>query len=142
TAENVAEQFHISREDQDLFAYNSQLKAKQAQENGRLAREIVPVEVPRRKQEPLVFDTDEHPRATSLDKLAALRTPFRDNGTVTAGNASGVNDGAAALIVASEQAVKQHGLTPMARIHGMAVAGVEPRIMGIGPVHATRKLLQ
>lgn len=142
TAENVAADFNISREDQDQFAYTSQLKAKRAQESGRLAREIVPIEVPRRKQEPLIFDTDEHPRETSLDKLAALRAPFRDGGTVTAGNASGVNDGAAALIVASEDAVKRHGLTPMARIHGMAVAGVEPRIMGVGPVYATRKLLK
>lgn len=142
TAENVAEQFNVSRADQDQFAYASQLKAKTAQENGRLGREIVAVEVPRRKQDPLVFDTDEHPRDTSLEQLAALRTPFRDNGTVTAGNASGVNDGAAALIVAGEDAVKRHGLTPMARIHGMAAAGVEPRIMGIGPVYATRKLLQ
>src|SRR5699024_4701143 len=132
TAENVAEQFHISRADQDQFAYASQLKAKKAQENGRLGREIVAVEVPRRKQEPLIFDTDEHPRDTSLEKLAALPTPFREGGSITAGNASGVNDGAAALIVASEDAVKQHGLTPMARIHGMATAGVEPRIMGIG----------
>ncbi|WP_043528348.1 3-oxoadipyl-CoA thiolase [Litchfieldella xinjiangensis] len=147
TAENVAEQFKISREDQDRFAYDSQLKTKRAQDNGRLAREIVPVEIPRRKQDPLVFDTDEHPRETTLEKLASLPTPFRAAGSsvmgsVTAGNASGVNDGAAAMIVASEAAVKRYNLTPMARIHGMATAGVEPRIMGIGPVPATQNLLK
>ena len=142
TAENVAEQFKISREDQDRFAFNSQLKTKRAQDSGRLAREIVPIEIPRRKQEPLIFDTDEHPRETSLEKLAALATPFRENGSITAGNASGVNDGAAAMIVASEAAVKRYNLTPMARIHGMATAGVEPRIMGIGPVPASQKLLK
>ncbi|SFI18195.1 3-oxoadipyl-CoA thiolase [Modicisalibacter xianhensis] len=146
TAENVAEQFSISREDQDQFAYDSQLKTKRAQQNGRLAKEIVPIEVPRRKQEPLIFDTDEHPRETTLEKLATLPTPFRAAGSsvmgsVTAGNASGINDGAAAMIVASEEAVKRFNLTPMARIHGMATAGVEPRIMGIGPVPATQKLL-
>ncbi|TDX27642.1 acetyl-CoA C-acetyltransferase [Modicisalibacter xianhensis] len=146
TAENVAEQFSISREDQDRFAYDSQLKTKRAQQNGRLAKEIVPIEVPRRKQDPLIFDTDEHPRETTLEKLATLPTPFRAAGSsvmgsVTAGNASGINDGAAAMIVASEEAVKRFNLTPMARIHGMATAGVEPRIMGIGPVPATQKLL-
>jgi len=147
TAENVAEQFNISREDQDKFAYASQHKTKQAQDSGRLAREIVPIEIPRRKQEPLVFDTDEHPRETTLEKLATLPTPFRAAGSsvmgsVTAGNASGVNDGAAAMFVASEEAMKRHNLVPIARIHGMATAGVEPRIMGIGPVPATRKLLE
>nr|WP_297457892.1 3-oxoadipyl-CoA thiolase [uncultured Halomonas sp.] len=147
TAENVAAQFNISREDQDRFAYDSQLKTKRAQDSGRLAREIVPIEIPRRKQELLIFDTDEHPRETTLEKLATLPTPFRAAGSsvmgsVTAGNASGVNDGAAALIVASEAAVKRFDLTPMARIHGMATAGVEPRIMGIGPVPASRKLLE
>lgn len=147
TAENVAEQFKISREDQDQFAFDSQLKTKRAQDNGRLAREIVPIEIPRRKQAPLIFDTDEHPRETTLEKLASLPTPFRAAGSsvmgsVTAGNASGVNDGAAAVIVASEAAVKRYNLTPMARIHGMATAGVEPRIMGIGPVPATQKLLK
>ncbi|MDW5377618.1 3-oxoadipyl-CoA thiolase [Halomonas sp. HP20-15] len=146
TAENVAEQFNISREDQDQFAYTSQLRTKQAQDSGRLAREIVPIEIPRRKQEALVFDTDEHPRETTLEKLATLPTPFRAAGSsvmgsVTAGNASGVNDGAAAMFVASEAAMKRHNLVPIARIHGMATAGVEPRIMGIGPVPATRKLL-
>jgi acetyl-CoA acyltransferase len=147
TAENVAEQFKISREDQDQFAYSSQVKTKRAQDNGRLAKEIVPIEVPRRKQDPLIFDTDEHPRETTLEKLATLPTPFRAAGSsvmgsVTAGNASGVNDGAAAMIVASEEAVKRFNLTPMARIHGMATAGVEPRIMGIGPVPASQKLLK
>ncbi|MEQ5837509.1 3-oxoadipyl-CoA thiolase [Marinobacter sp. NFXS9] len=143
TAENVAEQYKVSREDQDLFAVRSQNKAEAAREAGRLAEEIVPVSIPRRKQEPLVFDTDEHPRAgTTVEKLAKLPTPFRENGSVTAGNASGVNDGAAAMLVASEAAVKAHGLKPMARILGMATAGVEPRVMGIGPVPATRKLLK
>ncbi|WP_346796856.1 3-oxoadipyl-CoA thiolase [Halomonas sp. Bachu 37] len=147
TAENVAEQFKVSREDQDQFAFDSQVKTKRAQESGRLAREIVPIEIPRRKQEPLVFDTDEHPRETTIEKLSSLPTPFRAAGSsvmgsVTAGNASGVNDGAAAVIVASEAAVKRYNLTPMARIHGMATAGVEPRIMGIGPVPASQKLLK
>lgn len=142
TAENVAEQFEISRKDQDRFAYASQIKAKHAEKSGRLAREIAPIEVPRRKQKPLVFDVDEHLRDTSLEQLAELPTPFRKGGSVTAGNASGINDGAAALIVAGEDAVKRYSLTPMACIHGMAVAGVEPRIMGIGPVHASRKLLK
>nr|WP_328797852.1 3-oxoadipyl-CoA thiolase [Marinobacter mangrovi] len=143
TAENVAEQYNVSREDQDLFAVRSQEKAEAAREAGRLAEEIVPVSIPRRKQEPLVFDTDEHPRAgTTVEKLARLPTPFRENGSVTAGNASGVNDGAAAMLVASEAAVKAHGLKPMARILGMATAGVEPLVMGIGPVPATRKLLK
>jgi acetyl-CoA C-acetyltransferase len=147
TAENVAEQFKISREDQDQFAFDSQRKTKLAQDSGRLALEIEPLEIPRRKQEPLIFDTDEHPRETSLEKLAKLPTPFRAAGssvagTVTAGNASGVNDGAVAMIVASEAAVKRYNLVPMARIHGMATAGVEPRIMGIGPVPASQKLLK
>ncbi|WP_185266663.1 3-oxoadipyl-CoA thiolase [Halopseudomonas xiamenensis] len=141
TAENVAEQFNISREDQDLFALRSQEKTARAQADGIFAEEIVAVQIPRRKQEPLIFDTDEHPRASTLDKLAALPAPFRDNGTVTAGNASGVNDGAAAMLVASQAAVQKHGLQPVARIIGMATAGVEPRIMGIGPVPAVRKLL-
>ncbi|WGK61325.1 3-oxoadipyl-CoA thiolase [Halopseudomonas sp. SMJS2] len=141
TAENVAEQFGVSRADQDLFALRSQEKTARAQADGIFAEEIVPVSIPRRKQEPLSFDTDEHPRASTLDKLAALPAPFRDNGTVTAGNASGVNDGAAAMLVASEAAVQSYGLKPVAKILGMATAGVEPRIMGIGPVPATRKLL-
>lgn len=141
TAENVAEDFNISREDQDAFALRSQERAAAAQANGRLAKEIVPVPVPQRRGDPIIVDTDEHPRKTSLDKLAALPTPFRKNGTVTAGNASGVNDGACALLVASEAAVKRHGLEPIARIGGMATAGVPPRIMGFGPAPATEKLL-
>tara|TARA_R110002074_G_scaffold303416_2_gene474610 strand:+ start:11162 stop:12364 length:1203 start_codon:yes stop_codon:yes gene_type:complete len=142
TAENVAEQFKISREDQDLFALRSQEKAAQAQQDGIFAEEIVPISIVRRKQDPLVFDTDEHLRSTTLRKLAALPTPFRPGGSITAGNASGVNDGAAAMLVASAAAVKNHGLKPMAKILGMASAGVEPRIMGIGPVPAVRKLLE
>ncbi|OEY66096.1 3-oxoadipyl-CoA thiolase [Marinobacter sp. X15-166B] len=142
TAENVAEQFNVSREDQDLFALRSQEKAARAQQDGVFAEEIVPVSIPRRKQDPLVFDTDEHLRSTSLEKLAALPAPFRSGGSVTAGNASGVNDGAAAMLVASEAAVTTHGLKPLARILGMATAGVEPRIMGIGPVPAVQKLLE
>ncbi|MGO4124807.1 3-oxoadipyl-CoA thiolase [Inquilinus sp. YAF38] len=141
TGENVAEQFRVTRADQDAFALRSQQKALAAQANGRLAREIVPVTIPQRKAEPVVVDRDEHPRQTSLDKLAALPTPFRKGGTVTAGNASGVNDGAAALIVASEEAAARHGLTPIARILGGATAGVEPRIMGFGPSPASRRLL-
>ncbi|EPC02835.1 acetyl-CoA acetyltransferase [Litchfieldella anticariensis FP35 = DSM 16096] len=142
TAENVAEQHRISREDQDAFALRSQQKAELAQQSGRFAEEITPIEIPRRKQEPLIFDQDEHLRpGTTLEKLAKLPTPFRDGGSVTAGNASGVNDGAAAMLVASQAAVDKHGLKPMARILGMATAGVEPRTMGIGPVPAVRKLL-
>ncbi|PSJ44508.1 3-oxoadipyl-CoA thiolase [Zobellella endophytica] len=143
TAENVAEQFNISREDQDAFAARSQQKAAESQKNGRFAEEIVPVEIPRRKQEPLIFADDEHLRPdTTAEKLARLPTPFRAGGSITAGNASGVNDGAAAMLIASEEAVQRHGLKPMARILGMATAGVEPRIMGIGPVPAVRKLLE
>ncbi len=141
TGENVAADFAISRADQDLFALRSQQRAVAAQRNGRLSKEIVPVTIPKRKGEPLIVDTDEHPRAdTTLETLARLPTPFRDGGSVTAGNASGVNDGAAALIVASEAAISRYGLTPLARILGGAAAGVPPRIMGIGPVPATRKL--
>ena len=142
TAENVAEQFDISREDQDAFALRSQQKAAAAQQAGRFASEITPIEIPRRKQEPLVFDQDEHLRETSLEKLAGLPTPFREGGSITAGNASGVNDGAAAMLVASQAAVEQYGLIPMAKVLGMATAGVEPRIMGYGPVPAVRKLLE
>lgn len=141
TAENVAAQFNISREDQDKFALRSQEKAAAAQASGRFAQEIAPVTIPQRKGDALVFKDDEHLRGTTLEKLAALGTPFRENGSVTAGNASGVNDGAAALIVASEDAVKRYGLTPRARVLGSAVAGVEPRIMGIGPVPASQKLM-
>ncbi|MBB4302598.1 3-oxoadipyl-CoA thiolase [Rhodobium orientis] len=142
TAENVAEDFDISRADQDAFAWRSQQRAKAAMESGRMAKEIVPVTIPQRKGDPIVVDTDEHPRpATTLEQLAKLPTPFRDGGSVTAGNASGVNDGAAALLVASEAAVKAYGLTPIARVTGMATAGVPPRIMGIGPAPASEKLL-
>ncbi|MER8883993.1 3-oxoadipyl-CoA thiolase [Mesorhizobium sp. M0145] len=141
TGENVAEEFAVSRADQDAFAARSQDKAVAAQANGRLAKEITPVTIPQRKGEPVVVDRDEHPRAgTTVEGLAKLPTPFRQGGTVTAGNASGVNDGAAALIVASEATVKKYGLTPIARILGGASAGVAPRIMGIGPVPATQKL--
>lgn len=143
TGENVAEDFKISRDDQDAFALRSQTRAEKAQASGRFAREIVTVEIPRRKGDPVVVDTDEHPRSgTTIEQLAKLPTPFRQGGSVTAGNASGVNDGAAALIIASEQAAKAHGLTPIARILGGATAGVEPRIMGIGPAPATKKLCQ
>ncbi|MCZ4260634.1 3-oxoadipyl-CoA thiolase [Limimaricola sp. G21655-S1] len=141
TAENVAEYFAISREDQDAFALRSQVKAAEAIASGRLAREITPVEIPQRKGEAKIVDTDEHPRATSLEALAKLRAPFREGGSVTAGNASGVNDGAAALIIASAEAAKKHGLTPIARILGGATAGVAPRIMGFGPAPASKKLM-
>jgi len=141
TGENVAEDFQISRVDQDAFAFRSQAKASAAQGNGRLAREIVPVTIPKRKGDPVVVDRDEHPRATTMEVLAGLSTPFRKGGSVTAGNASGVNDGAAALIVASEGAARKHGLTPIARVVGGAAAGVPPRIMGIGPAPASKKLL-
>jgi 3-oxoadipyl-CoA thiolase len=142
TAENVAQEFQVSREDQDLFAVRSQEKASLAQDNGRLAAEIVPVTIPQRKGEPLVVERDEHPRKTSVEALAKLRPIVRGDGTVTAGNASGVNDGAAAMLVASEEAARRNGLTPRARIVGAAVAGVPPRIMGIGPAPASQKLLK
>ena len=141
TAENLAEERSISREDQDRFALWSQEKAAAAQKDGRLAAEITPVSVPQRKRDPLIVTADEHPRETSLEKLAQLR-PLFPNGTVTAGNASGINDGAAALLLASEAGAAKHDLSPKARLLGMAVAGVPPRIMGIGPVPATNKLLQ
>jgi len=141
TAENLADEYSISREDQDQFALWSQIKAATAQQDGRLAGEICPVTIPQRKADPLVVDLDEHPRATTLEKLAQLR-PLFPEGTVTAGNASGINDGAAALLLASEQGASRHNLRPRARILGMAVAGVPPRIMGIGPVPATQKLLK
>jgi len=143
TAENVAAQFNVSREDQDAFALRSQQRTAAAMEAGRLADEIVPVEVPRRKQAPLVVDTDEHPRASStLEQLAKLPTPFREGGSVTAGNASGVNDGACALLLASPEAAECYGLRARARVVGMATAGVEPRIMGFGPAPASRKVLE
>lgn len=143
TAENVAREFSISREDQDLFAYRSQQKTADAQANGSFDAEIVPVSVPQRKQDPIIFTVDEHARAsTTLEGLAKLPTPFREGGSITAGNASGVNDGACAMLVASEAAAKSHGLEPLARVVGMAVAGIEPRIMGFGPSPASRKVLQ
>jgi 3-oxoadipyl-CoA thiolase len=142
TAENVASEFHVSREDQDKFAAESQRRAASAQANGRLAAEIVPVSIPQRKGDPIVVDRDEHPRETSAEKLGALKPIVRPDGTITAGNASGVNDGAAALIIASRAAIDKYGLTPRARVLGGAVAGVEPRIMGIGPAPASEKLLK
>jgi len=142
TAENVAEEFSVSRADQDAFAYRSQMRAAAAQKNGRLAKEIAPVSIPQRKGGPIIVDKDEHPRETTLEKLAALPTPFRPGGTVTAGNASGVNDGAAALLVASDAAVEKYGLKPLAKVVATATAGVPPRIMGIGPAPATRKLME
>lgn len=143
TAENLVEMYGVSREDQDLFAYNSQMKAAKAQENGRLAEEIVPIEIPRRKQDPIIFDKDEFIKPhSSLEKLGTLRAAFKkEGGSVTAGNASGLNDGAVALLLASEEAVKSNNFKPMARIVSAAVAGVEPRIMGIGPVYASQKAL-
>lgn len=142
TAENVAAEFSISRDDQDHFALRSQARAAAAQKSGRFAREIAPVTIKGRKGEATVVEHDEHPRETTIEKLASLSTPFRAGGTVTAGNASGVNDGAAAVIVASARAVERYGLTPLAKIDGMATAGVAPRVMGIGPVASTRKLLE
>lgn len=140
TAENVADQWRVSREEQDAFALASQQKAAAAICNGRMAAEIVPVNVPQKKGDPVVVDRDEHPRATSLEALAKLKPVVRADGTVTAGNASGLNDGAAAMIVASEAAVARHGLIPRARVLGMAAAGIAPRIMGAGPIEAARKL--
>ncbi|NKL65443.1 3-oxoadipyl-CoA thiolase [Rhizobium leguminosarum] len=142
TGENVAEDYHVSREDQDAFAVRSQAKAAAAQANGRLAKEITPVTIPQRKGDPVVVDKDEHPRVTTIETLAKLATPFKkEGGTVTAGNASGVNDGAATLIVASEAAARKYGLTPIARILGGAAAAVPPRVMGVGPIPASRKLM-
>jgi 3-oxoadipyl-CoA thiolase len=142
TAENVAEEFKVSRADQDAFGLRSQAKASAAGKNGRLAREIVPVTIPAKKGDPVIVDRDEHPRETTLEALAKLKPIVKPEGTVTAGNASGVNDGACALILASEAAVRRHGLTPLARVVGVATAGCAPRIMGMGPVPATRKLLE
>ncbi|MBF9232969.1 3-oxoadipyl-CoA thiolase [Microvirga alba] len=141
TAENLAEQFQISRQDQDAFAVRSQQRAARAQQSGRFDREIVAVSVPQRKGDPIRVERDEHPRETTLEKLGQLATPFRKGGSVTAGNASGVNDGAAAMVIASAEAVSEYGLTPLARVAGLATAGVEPRIMGIGPVPASQKLM-
>ena len=143
TAENLAAEFKISREDQDAFAWRSQQKAGRAMESGRLADEILPVSIAQRKGESLVVEQDEHPRPdTKLEKLGKLSTPFRENGTITAGNASGVSDGAAALIVASATMAQEQNLEPAARIVGMATAGVKPRTMGYGPVPATQKLFK
>jgi acetyl-CoA acyltransferase len=142
TAENVAADYRVSRPDQDAFAARSQTRAAAAQDNGRLDAEIIPVAIPQRKGDPVTVARDEHPRpGTGIEQLARLPTPFRKDGTVTAGNASGVNDGAAALIIASQAAMKAHGLEPMARVTGAAVAGVAPRVMGIGPAPASQKLL-
>jgi acetyl-CoA C-acetyltransferase len=142
TAENVAEQFNISREDQDQFAYETQLNWKKAHDSGLFTQEIVAVPIPQRKGEPVLFSTDEHPRLSDVNTLAALKPAFRDGGSVTAGNSSGINDGAAVCILASEDMVTQLGLKPMARIAGFAAAGVDPSIMGIGPVPATQKALK
>ena len=142
TAENVAEEFSINREDQDAFAFRSQQRTRAAQEAGTFVDEIIPVTIPKRRGDPIIVVEDEHPRGdTTLEQLAKLGTPFREGGTVTAGNASGVNDGACAVVIASEKSARENGLTPKARIVGMATAGVEPRIMGMGPAPATRKVL-
>jgi acetyl-CoA acyltransferase len=143
TAENLVEMFDITREAQDEFSYNSQMKAAAAQENGRLAKEIVPVEIPQRKSDAIIFDKDEFVKPkTTVEILSKLKPAFRKGGSVTAGNSSGLNDGAAAMIIASERSVKDFGLKPRAKLIGSAVVGVEPRIMGIGPVNATKKVLQ
>ena len=143
TGENVAAEYRISRADQDAFALRSQQRAGAACTRGFFAAELIPVEIPRAKAEPLVVERDEHPRPqTTLEQLASLPTPFRSGGTVTAGNASGVNDGACALLIASEEAARRHGLTPRARVVAAATAGVAPRIMGMGPAPATRKVLE
>ena len=141
TAENVAEQFKISREDQDVFALWSQEKTQRAILSGRFEKEIVPVEVPQRKGDAVVVNLDEHPRATTLEKLSKLKPIVKNDGSITAGNASGVNDGACAMILASEEMMKRYNLNPLARIVGFATSGVEPRIMGMGPVSSTEKLL-
>lgn len=142
TAENVAKQWKISREAQDEFAHGSQLKYQKAHEVGKFADELVAYSIPQRKKDPIIFDKDEHPRLSSVDVLGGLRPAFKEGGSVTAGNSSGVNDGAAALLVVSEKALKEYNLTPIARVVSYAVAGVEPSIMGIGPIPATRKALK
>ena len=142
TAENVAEKFNIDRASQDAFAFSSQTRAAKAQADGIFAEEIVPVRIPQRKKEDIVFSQDEHLRLSSLETLSKLATPFRDGGSVTAGNASGVNDGSCALLLASNEGIKRHGLTAKARVVGMATAGLEPNIMGYGPVAATLKVLK
>ena len=141
TAENVAEQFQITRKDQDLFSYRSQIKAFNSIENGRIAKEIFPVTIKLKKKDDLIINKDEHPRKTDLEKLSNLPTPFKSDGSITAGNSSGVNDGAAALIIASEDGIRKNHLKPIARIVNAASSGVEPRIMGMGPVSATEKVL-
>ena len=142
TAENVAKKWKISRDEQDEFAYNSQLKYKKAHEAGKFKDEIIPVNIPQRKGDPVVIDTDEHPRFSSLEKLAALKPAFAEKGTVTAGSSSGINDGAAAAIIVNEDMLKKHNLKPTARVVSMAIAGVDPDCMGIGPVPATKKALK
>ncbi|HMT36560.1 MAG TPA: thiolase family protein, partial [Chitinophagaceae bacterium] len=142
TAENVATQWEVSRHDQDVFAYESQLKYENAHNQQRFADELIPVEVDLGKGKKLMFEKDEHPRLTSIEKLGELKPVFAKEGTVTAANASGINDGAAAMLLASEAAVKKYDLTPMASIKSMAIAGVDPSIMGIGPIPATEKALQ
>ncbi len=142
TAENVAEKYNITRERQDQFAYESQLKWQQAHERGDFGDEITPIYIPQKKKDPIVFQTDEHPRLSTTDVLATLAPAFRSNGSVTAGNSSGINDGAACCLLASEDIVKKYNLTPMARIVSFGIAGVDPAIMGIGPVPATQKALQ
>lgn len=142
TAENVAKQFKISREDQDVFAFQTQMNWKNAHENGLFKNEIVPVPIPQRKGDPIFFETDEHPRLSTVEVLSGLKPAFRDGGSVTAGNSSGINDGAAVCVLASEEMVNQLGLKPMARVAGIGAAGVDPSIMGIGPVPATLKALK
>jgi acetyl-CoA C-acetyltransferase len=141
TAENVAEKYHVNREDQDLFGFTSQQRAAAAISAGKFKDQIVPVEIPQRKGNPIIFDTDEHPRQTSLEKLATLKPAFREGGTVTAGNSSGMNDGASAMVVMREGKARELGLSPLATIVAHAAAGVEPSLMGIGPIPATRKAL-
>ena len=142
TAENVADKWKISREEQDVFAHGSQVKYQEAHEQGKFHNELVGITVPQRKKDPIIFDKDEHPRLSSVETLSGLRPAFRENGTVTAGNSSGINDGAAAALVVNESLLRSLDLTPMARVVSMAVSGVEPEIMGIGPVPATRKALE
>lgn len=142
TAENLAEKYSLTRLEQDEFAHNTQLKYQAAHEAGKFADELVSVSIPRRKQDDLIFDKDEHPRLSSIEKLGTLKPAFRENGSVTAGNSSGINDGSAVLLIASEDAVKKYNLEPMARVVSMAAAGVPPEIMGIGPVPATQKALK
>ena len=142
TAENVAERYKVTREAQDQFAFTSQERYQQAHEAGRFAEELVPVSIPQRKGDPILFDKDEHPRLSSLEKLATLQPAFRKDGSVTAGNSSGINDGAAAALIVDEETLKAHNLTPMARVVSMAVAGVEPSVMGLGPIPATQKALK